>query len=251
MSKSANEIIVYWSPAAFSHQSESWSMLYPEPKSVFKTIVESNTKDSNFAMCPATKDLLKNTFSVNSAIDENFLLDPSELKEKAMTGVAPESLMCNDAKIRIVKERVSTYSDYINISYNMRWFFVASEPVSAKWTAPYFPAKSPVPDSLFSPGRFDIGRWIRAVGVDMHIPVNSTSFNIKRGDPLAFLEIETHKKVIFKRFVPSPTFHAIAEECMKSPRIYGANFKLMDRYNMAKDSKIMDIAKQEILKSII
>lgn len=247
-----NEILeIYWAPATFDPKLESWNMLYPEPESVFAKIVSNNKHDGEFTQCPATKSLLKNTFALTSSIEDKFKLNPEELSAKAYTDTRLEYIDCGDAKLGIFKERKSSYDGYINVGYNLRWFFFSSEPVEAKLTAPYFPAFSPVNGALLSPGKFDIGQWFRSINIDMHIPITSESFEIKSGDPIAFLEIVTDKKVVLKRFVPTKALKQIALESVESPLRYGRYMSLSERYAMAKKSKTIDIIKKEIINNLV
>lgn len=246
----SREIDVYWSPATFNPETESWSTLYPEPKNIFSDIIKNNTMSGSMTQCPAIKSFLKNTFSFESAINDYSLFDLDELMEKANTESEKEKLNTS-GKLLVCKERKSSYEGFINITFGMRWIFFASESLEMRWTAPYFPSSDIVSNQLFSTGQMDIGQWFRPVNLDMHIPINSKEYKIDQGRPLAFAEFMTDKKINLKRFVMTPKLLNIAAELSQSSSRYGRFVKLKDRYRMAQESDIVKIVRHEIINNLI
>ena len=250
MTDQNNTIEVYWSPATYDPEQESWSFLYLEPLNVFSNLVKNNKHGGVYVSCPASKQMLKNTYSINSAIDDTHIL-PKEIMASLAYQEETEYLIPTNGKVPIRKERKSSYDGYINISYNLKWLFFASEPVEARWTAPYFPASSPVHDALFSAGQMNIGQWFRPLNLDWHIPINSDKFEVYENQPLAFLEIMTDKKVEFKRFQMNKKIINISQEFSQSPIRYGKFKTLKHKYSMASKSKTIDILLKEIRKTLI
>lgn len=248
--KHDDPIIVYWAPAGYNLEHESWSLTYSEPVSVLSNFLSETTSKSEIRSCPATKSLFKNTFAINSALEERIDLSNSGLELKAGTESRREPVG-SGAKIELRKERQSSYPGYINVTYNLSWLFFASEPVKMRWTAPYFPASQPTQGSLFSPGVMDIGQWFRPVNLDYHIPVSANSFNIDEGQPLAFVEIETDRRVVFERFELSNRLWHLSTELSSSSTNYGKNKSLIQRYKMAKNSRLSDRVLSEIRKNLI
>lgn len=250
VANNTNTIEIYWSPATYDPEQESWSFLYPEPVNVFSNLVKNNKHGGVYVSCPASKQMLKNTYSINSAIDDTHNLPTELLSSIAYTETTEHPIPTNGI-LPIKKERKSSYDGYINISYHLKWLFFASEPVEARWTAPYFPASSPVKDALFSVGQMNIGQWFRPINLDWHIPLSSQTFSIEEGQPLAFLEIMTDKKVEFKRFQMSQKIIRISQEFSQSPARYGKFKSLKDRYLMAAKSKATEILLKEIKENLI
>ena len=147
--------------------------------------------------------------------------------------------------------RKSSIKNHINIHYNMSWNFFASEPVVARFSAPFFPSASPVKNSYLSTGQFDIGRWYRTFMLEYHIPVDSVDFSIKENDPLLFVEFFTDKKIEFKRYSMSAKLSNLAIEAASSPVTYSKHKSLLERYKMAHGAKIPNIVLTEIRKNLI
>jgi hypothetical protein len=243
-------ITVYWAPAPFLPKEDSWAMLYSEPQSVLQDLYVSNTPKGIMTRCPAVKDTLKNVFSFNSAIDDKFQLPTQTLESIAFTETANEYIP-TDSKISVQKIRKSSRDNYINIFYNMGWYLFSSEPLKARFTAPYFPSASPVKGAFLASGEYDIGRWFRPFNLDYHIPLDSKYFSVKNEEPLFFVEFFTDKKIEFKKFNVSTELRSIAFESSNSPTRYGKNKSLIERYKMAHSAKIPQMVLGQIRKNLI
>lgn len=243
-------ITVYWAPAKFSANEDSWALLYPEPVAVLKEAYKLNKHKGSMPLCPAVKDTLQNVYSFNSAVDDSFDLPSQILKSIAYTDSEGEPIP-TDSKVFFYKVRKSSMDGYINVNYNLSWLFFASEPVEARMTAPYFPSKSPIKGAMFSAGQFNIGKWFRPVAMDYHIPISSNKFEIEAGDSLMFVEFFTNKKIEFKRFNLSPRLHNIATEMGLSSKRYQKRASLWERYQMAHNAKIPQMVLTEIKKNLV
>ena len=245
------DLIVYWAPSKFTSFEEQWNMLYSEPTPVADSLVNNVTQGTQMVRCPATRAVLKNIFSLNSNIEENVDLTAVDLKLIAEDNTNDQYRLDLNSSVAIFKERASSFDGYVNITYNLGWLFFSEEPLTVKICSPYFPTTTPVSGSIMSVGEFDIGRWFRPFNIDYHIPTESESFKIKLGDPLAFLEFKTDKKIIFKRFKPTPEILALSREFSDSSANYGIKKTLKQRYEMAKRSGVMSLVSSEIKKNLV
>jgi hypothetical protein len=147
--------------------------------------------------------------------------------------------------------RKSSYKNYSNLIYEMRWLFFSEESVNVKFTAPYFPATSPTPGAFLSPGRYDIGQWYRQFMLDYHIPLNDSTFKIKENDDLFYMHVETDKKVVFKKYALSLRLQALNIESSMASKRYGAFKSLNERYLMAKKTNYLESIRTEIKKNLL
>jgi hypothetical protein len=245
-----NTITVYWAPAMFSLDEASWNMLYPDPKLLLPNLYETKTENAIMPRCPAVKEKLKNIASFHSSIDDVFDLPNEQMREIAFTDSSGDRLLV-PAKVSLHKVRESSMEGFINVEYNLGWVFFSEEPLEAKFTAPYFPATTPVEGAYLSSGQYDIGRWFRPYMLDYHIPLGAKRFSVKEGDPLLFVDFLTDKKVILKRFQITKRLKALFQEASTSSRRYGTKMTLEKRYKMASDSRIPQIVLEEIKKNLI
>jgi len=242
-------IIVYWAPAAFSPEQESWNSLYQEPSSVSKDFYHLLQKGSSSLKCPAAKDFLHNVFSLDSTITNTFEF-PDNLLKKAYQSNEPRFQLDVDSLVAILKVRENQINNYINLKYNMSWLFFAKEDLNMRYSAPYFPATNPIKDSVFAGGVFNIGKWFRPLNLEYYVPVTAKSFRVKEGEPLAFMEFETDRPIVFKRFIMN---NKIAEMANESTLTSGFEmFKnLNQRYSFFSKTGMRDVILSEIEKNLV
>lgn len=243
-------ITVYWSPATFDTTEPSWDTLYPEPVFVLPQFYTKSNRKNEMGSCPAVKKTLRNVLCFNSAIDDVFDLPNSFMRDVAFTDT-DNQLIPVDSKLYFRKIRKSSMPDHINVGYNLSWVMFADQPLEVKFTAPYFPAISPVEKAFLSSGEFDIGRWFRPFTLDYHIPINSNEFKIEAEQPLFFAEFLTEKKIVVKRFQLTPRLKNMMDESTFAPVRYGKGLSLIQRYKMAHNANIPKMVLQEIEKSLL
>lgn len=244
-----NEITLYWAPANTIAGFSSWDMLYSEPESLSKSMIANRTSNGIMKFCPASNDLFRNIFQVKSTIDDFRTLIPGQ--NMAASSINEEVDLGEGGKVRLYSPRVSSIKGYVSASYNLSWQFFASEPLKIKFTAPYYPASTPTENALLSAGVFDAGRWFRSVNLDYHLPIDSTKFQISKGQPLFYLEALTEKRIKLQRFTMSPRLQTIATEVAEASKRYGPFRNLSERYDLATKAKLPEIILNEIAKNLI
>lgn len=242
------ELIIYWSPASFSLDNESWNLLYSEPRSVLSSFYNDSEVNSEMRLCPSIKQTLNNVFALHPNIDDYGTFDDVSLSDIAENPMSPLKI---NTKIAMRSPRRSSYPGFANLQYNLSWFFASEEPVIARMTSPYFPSTTPTPGSMLAPGEFDIGKWFRPFNLDYHVPVDAKDFRINAKDPLFFLEVQTDAKVVFKKFDLSNKLLNVAEEMSQFSSRYGQFKKIQEKYKMAKNSKIMNTVLKEIKNNVV
>jgi hypothetical protein len=247
-----DELVVYWSPSAFSLENESWNLLYPEPVRIREKFQAIGTSfKRGLLACPATKKQWKNMFALVSAVDDDIDLPVEYLKETALLEGNEQVPSANKQTVSLFRHRVSSFEGYSNLLYNLSWVFVAEEPLIMEFFPPYLPPSSPSPNSILASGEFDIGQWFRPTSLDYHVPFNNSYFRVNTGDELAYVRFKTDKKVVLKRFIMNqPLVNLYTEMSTVSGR-YNANKTLFQRYEMAKKSKIMNIVIKQVKDNLV
>lgn len=247
----SDSINVYWAPWPFTKDEWQWNYLYSEPKNVYDNLISDTEGKSLAIRCPATRDLMKNLYSFHSCVDDSFSLSSANLglvESDLNDAVYPLNV---ETKVGLFRNRKSSYSGYVNAFYNLSWILFSDEPLLARWSAPYYPAISPVNGAIFTMGQYDIGQWFRPINLDYQIPIDAEKFSISEGDPLAFLELFTDKKIIWQRFRMTQTIREIANEHVGAPKRYGARKSLDYRYKMFGRSNMKSIILTELKNNLI
>jgi hypothetical protein len=250
---SKDTITVYWSPFPFTKESSQWNMLYREPEPVLSDFKldrkKINKNISNFWKCPMFMETLSKVYQVKNNLDLDSSLPMDEIIKKQDSGESNFSI--NGGKISLICPRVSSLNSYVNLNLNMTWLMFADEPVNVKISAPYFPTVTVGDGVLVAPGEFDIGTWYRPFNYDMHIPITTKELHFKKDDPLLFFEFMTDKKIVFKRYSMTNHLNELAKECIDYAVRYGFNIKMIDKYNMFKQSQMREIILKEIKNNLI
>jgi hypothetical protein len=245
----SDTLTVYWAPANYMPSQQSMAMLYRKPEKVFTNLHQEKIPGSLMSQCPAVKDTLDNVFVFKSAIDDEFDIPDHCFEREPSIDENPRLNV--DSIAGMYHERPTSFPDQIDVIYNLGWLFFASEPVVARFTAPYFPTHTPMEGARLSPGEFNIGKWYRSWNLDYHIPKTTRKFSIKEDDPLFFLEIMTNKKVVFKRYTFNESLLALTREATNSPNMYGRHKTLDYRYDMAAKSLMPEMVLAEIRKNLV
>lgn len=245
----SNELIVYWAPSMFNLKDSSWHLLYRDPEPILKKIMQG-PKSSLMRMCPAVKDMYKNTFSFNSAINDSFRFDLEFVKKNASNPVPGTIIPNTGSKIDLSLTRQSSFDGYFDASYDMSWIFFAEESVTARVTGPHFPPSSPAKGAIYASGMYDIGRWFRPLHANFHIPFTTDQFGYNKDDEIFYIELMTNKKVRMKRFNMDQTLYELREECGNSPTRINKSLPLETRYEMADDSGLRERVLRSIKKNL-
>lgn len=250
MAKKSDTITVYWAPSERTPYGKRNNMMHRKPESLLSFIHGERTPEAKQQQCPAMKDRLNNVFVFKSAVDDKFDINLDEvIKNKTVDDMFVYT--ATGSKIPIAHVRPSNLKGYYAISYLVTWYFFASEPVVAKFTAPYYPSFSPIKGALLAAGEFDIGRWFRPVALDYHVPDTESHFSVEENDPLMFVEFMTDKKIEFVRFEPDDLIHSYAAEYVGSPNNHGLNKPLEERYKIAEEAEMTKLVLSHIKKNIV
>jgi hypothetical protein len=251
-----DNITVYWAPSNFLLEEESWMIPYRDPEPLRDLITpkknNKNIENNNMSSCPAIKDVLKNVYVIKSNLTDAHTLPIEYLNDVSyISPTISGEIIPTDGIITLRRNRKSSVEGYSILSYNLSWTFFADKPVTAKFTAPYFPSASPALGSLLPPGRFDIGQWYRPYNLEYLLPLNTKIFKVEENDPLFYIHLETDKKINFKRYVMTKKLTNLSKEFSFSPQIYGAFKSLSERYRIAKQANIKEYILTEIKKNLI
>jgi hypothetical protein len=251
--KDKDTLTIYWSSLNYNPNQKSWSMLYREPESLSSLLRRQKTVYTlGMFACPASNDFLKNIFVFKSNIDDEHIIPVDYLSTiNSLEPYEEKDFIETNGKISMFKTHPASIEGYTNLTYNMSWALFADEPVVCRFTAPYMPHTTPGEGVILSSGKFDIGQWYRSFFLDYHIPLTTNVLKFKENDPLFYLEVETDKKIEFKRYFISPKLHTLSEESVNAPFVYGRWKSLKQRYEMASKTKYREQVLSEIKKNVV
>ena len=249
MREKKEPITVYWAPAQFLLDQESWNFVYQEPTSVSKEFYDSLHRDTDSSKCPAARFFYYNTYSINSTVEDKFTFPPGLLQDLYYSDEIHVRLPVN-SNVSIEKTRQNEMQGHVNLSYNLVWFFFSEEDLTMRFSAPYFPASSPMKGARLASGSFDIGKWLRPVNLEYYVPLDVEEFVVEEDQPLAFVEFDTDRPIVLKRFNMDNRLANIVTEVVESDR-YSFLRNLKDRYKLFQKTKMRDVILAEIKKNLV
>jgi len=245
--KTKSETIIYWSPAYSARGMYDLNHLYAEPKSVYDELLSKKApvKDNliNFLRCPATSDLLKNTFVVRAPVDSQVSFNFDTHRTKQLNN-SPMYEKTHKIDFQYVHKPTLAGHNLIDYRYPIV-FFSEEDSMIATLTPPYFEHVSSYESGTIVPGRFDIAKWFRPMNMEFQLWPNINTLNILAGEAICYLHFDTDKKIILKRFVTNNEIEKLIGSFVNvSP--FKKLARLSDRYKMFEQSR----SKQRVLKLI-
>jgi hypothetical protein len=263
MKNSKEPLVIYWAPAAYESDLDSWSLLYPAPVSLSSEVNSLRSPEKlggdNLYACPAHRDTTNNIFVFKNAVEniinfpEGFLKAAAEEMSKSPNYVTNSIPFGSELQSRVYLNvlRKSSFDGYANVLYNMAWLFVAEDPVIAKFTPPYYPHSAPADGAMLSIGQFDIGQWFRSFQLDYHIPLSTDKLSFYEEDPLFYMQVLTDRPVVFKRFMRTTKIANLHLELGAASVRYGLFRPLTEKYAMAKNAKVKEQLMHEIKQNLV
>jgi hypothetical protein len=151
--------------------------------------------------------------------------------------------------IDFVRDPMFEFGPTLGLALGFSMF--ADQPLEASFTAPYFHKTEYMNYGSVIPGNFDIGQWFRPYNFELQMWENSGELNIKKDEPLFYVEFLTDKKIILKEFVFTPLLNTYMQSCVNSTSVFGLGQSLQDRYNRFKSSRLKEKIIAEIKKNLV
>ena len=242
-------LIIYWAPF-FEDDSTlttlDWNMLYPDPKVVFLDLIkekEPRSGKTSMFSCPAVKERLSSTFVFTCPIRTSFSWDFEDLDNFSV--VSHEGVA-----VRTYKQPPMRGTG--NVQVALQWVFFSEESVMARVNPPsaHRPTDFSV-KSCFPTGKMNIGKWIRPVTSEVQMWDTKGTVTIQEGDPIFYLEVDTDRPILLKRFRVNKELFRHIKACTEAPNYLGANLPLIERYMSFTSTKTDKLVLQQIKKNLV
>jgi hypothetical protein len=220
-------ITVYWAPfTTFKDEESEWTYLYPKPKTLFSDLLTNKNKESlnsSFFACPAISDKFKKTLVFRNSFDSSYRFDFSG--DNRIFEHTSEHFISNK------KVRVSPLTDGPSIEFGLHYIFFADEPLNVSFTPPYFHKPQYTVYGSNVPGDFDIGQWFRPYNFEVQMWKDKGEFHMKEDEPLFYVEFNTDRDIIFKRFNCTPKLQQYSQSNLFLTKLFGRGQSLLSRYS--------------------
>lgn len=251
----SKELIVYWAPwimkgktSAGRDLSGPSEVMFSSPSGLWSELTEQMYEQDvsrNFFQCPAVRDTLLPTYVIYNPLTSSAEVEIRDTGE--VGGVIQEA--GRDSQIRITMPHAPSMTNQLLVSYNLQHIFFAEEPVLMRLTSPWFHKAPHMQYGSLIPGNYDIGRWFRPLNFEYNLWDGGTKLHIEAGEPIAYIEFGTDRRIVLKRFEATEKLHTMGGELVharaKKWKTLGARYELFDR------SPVRKIILKEILENLL
>lgn len=245
---SKEPLVVYWAPAInLSSSSSGEEMLYPEPINLLSDLIKVKNKESgpsSFFSCPAASGRMKKAFVFKNALHSEYHYD---FTDKENPVVIPTSKYYIPAKIL----RNSALNNGGSIVIGLRYIFFAEESVNAYITPPMMHPPRYTTYGTSIAGSYDISKWFRPFVMEIQAWNTQGDLVIEDGEPLFYLEVNTDRDIILKRFDVNEKLMKYLDGCVQAPAMFGRFLPLTDRYKKFTESRMNDLILKEIKNNVV
>lgn len=177
-----SKIIVGWAPYLDTEYAKGLALFVTKPLSVFDSRMRAG--NHRYKLCPATRDLARNTFIITAPFDAHFFLD-ADKRTIEFAGTSKQSFEFFNMR---AEQYGTTDQPIMSINY-FQLFVSQHENVELTMTAPWF--EDGAAAFKIVPGRFNIGKWWRPLDVAMQLSGRQQEVKIKQGDVLFYVSFST------------------------------------------------------------
>lgn len=207
-------VTVYWTPSEVFISENTFTLLDSAPKSVMSDVQKRrNTSKkgkphwspTDYQSCTALHTLTHNLFYVTAPLDTVVELDD----EGNISSVTPESHRI------FFTERLSSIEGAFSVDFFRSYFLFCEESLEVTITPPYMHENAQAYSAFISAIKFDISKWFRPFVFIYQFWPNKKRLEFKAGEPIAYLHLNTPKKVIFKQFKLTEEILNISNACLE------------------------------------
>jgi hypothetical protein len=239
-----NSIKVYYASPDNLQETQDWSILYKEPKSLNSYLLDNLNKNRNkdvnnraYMSCTAFQRMTGNTYVIENPMTSSYTFSDTI-----------ESTSKNSLSILIKRE--PQLNNQILFEYDYPIIFFAEESLEIQYTPPYFLNAPHLQYGAVTPGQFNIGKWFRPIQTEINLWEDINTFSIRKDEPLAFINFLTDKKINFIKFHMSKELAKIMNVC-STGSVWEKNVPLVNRYKRFHESQMIEKTLKLIKSNIL
>jgi hypothetical protein len=237
--KNNKDMIVYWSPFNYD-KVINWDMFYSKPEKVYSDLHKNKSKEKNltsYFSCPAFKERSKNLFLIKNTIENNIDIVDGKLVSSSIDNVN-------------IKHKESIENrPIVSIYYPIIMF--SEESLDVTVTPAYMHKTGYSEAGNVVMGSFNVGKWFRPINLDFMLYEKTAKFSFKDDEPLYYLDFQTDKNIIFKKFKMTEEILKISNACTTSPDYLKPWQTLITRYKLFINSGLNKQLIKEIKNNLL
>jgi len=236
-------LVVYWAPAIASSDGK-WDLLYPEPTNLYLDLMSEKNPNrglTSYLLCPVASKKFKNTFVITQPHDSSYFYDFTDSDNPIVSPTSKMSIGCE-------VKRPATIKSGPTLEFYLRYIFFSEESLNARFTPPMFHPAKHTNYGTAVPGTMDVGSWFRPYPLEMQLWGQSGEIKFEEDEPLFYVEFDTDREIVLKRFNFTEDLHNYAKHCVT---FYSQEYSLLKRYNQFKRTKMNELILKEIKNNVL
>jgi len=236
----SDTVTVYWGFDAIHKNVSQYKFEQPSRIKLDIDNIASN-RNSVFAKCPAYQNVLNNTFCIKSKFD--FTLGIENGKTVVKHPYTNDNFVTEFTTTRAIEVKL--------FGIICPYIFYCDEPLDMTLTGAHFNQNEFINNTMVLPGEFNINNWVRPIEIAFFMKNNVSEVKINDNDVLAYVNFNTSKKIIFKRFRITEDINNTIREFIRL-RAYSKDFHNLEYfYNYFKINKMNKYIKNMIKENLV
>jgi hypothetical protein len=233
--------IVYWAPVFFDDKKD-WNIFYYDLESLYdyhRPHIDNKSSPNNFFLCPAFKNLTRNTFLIKNPMHTHFIFEDGVAKVKSRNHV------------HIDKQHDPSMKDGTLIMYGMQFIFFSEDDIIAKLSSPFFNQSPHLQNCALVPGQLNIKRWFRNLNLEFMLWPGKNELEFQQDEVIAYINFECgDSEVVLKRFQMNEKLHKLMSTCATSTT-WEAFASIQERYQRFMKTRTNVLVLDEIKKNLV
>lgn len=229
--------VVYWSKFSVEERKYRQSLLYEGPEKLIKNLSANKNKENAtpYGNCKSFLEMFKNAYILKQPLSVD--IDFSKKNE-------------NQTHAEWFAFKSPSFNNAITVDYDVAWLFYSEDSIIMEMTPPYLHKYSSISQGYITSGSFDISKWLRPVTLAYQLFPEEKTLTLKAGEPAAYINFKTEKKIVLKEFRINQNILNITEGCSSLKNII-PGLPLKNLYSRFTNGKIGKDIMKEITKNLI
>jgi len=237
-------IIVYWSNANGLNMQDYASLFSHKPVEIIKTLPDRDKKFVNnnigYRSCRGMLNLFKNTYVIKNPVTSTVKLSNTDQR-------VPDA---DDGGTNYWLSKERPLDESFRVDLDFGYIFFSEEELIMRQVPPYMHKVKASETAWISAGSYDISKWFRPIFPTFILWEGYNEVSIIKDEPQMYVQFETDRRIIFKRFEFTNDMIIIVDQLMQlrdRNSIASLNFLYDVFIQSFRNKKVLKLIKENVL----
>lgn len=245
-------ITIYWTPFSIVNKQYQQLLVDVPFKPVVRDIVKRRPKEpllpvSNHSPNPVPRGFYQRCTAFHVLADNMYYF---EFPFDVTVQLDDNGTLLPFYRLHWFTERGQTIEGAFNVDFLYEYAFFSEEPLEITITPPYLHQTPQSSYGFVTAVKWDIGQWFRPVNFLFQLWPGIKEFNIKQGEPFAYVQFHTERPIKFQQVELTDKMLEIGRACFNHKEIF-PNTPLSTLYQTFKQRGLKNILLKELKNNVI